>query len=195
MSGTDTIDRLDVAGLYSYHHEGPYDPASLARNLHSQSSPVAALRYGNQEAIKATPHENILDSVNGHRPLENVASIPSGGRDRFGRTYRYQEGPNLQVESGYRRWPGVEYKDDDIKGKGEPSFSIEKALKQHKMKAQNDEHDGIEMTTRPRNKSSSQVSTGVAREDDMQRSNSTGQAVGGGFRRRIGSLRRRREQE
>lgn len=31
----------------------------------------------------------------------------------------------------YKRWPGVQYHPDDIKGKGEPSYSIEKALKEH----------------------------------------------------------------
>ncbi len=29
----------------------------------------------------------------------------------------------------YKRWPGVQYLDSDVKGKGEPSYSLEKALK------------------------------------------------------------------
>jgi hypothetical protein len=102
----DTIDKLDVVG---YHHEGPYDAALLARNTSWESSPLAAVRDSNNEALKATPRENIIDSVQRHRPLDGTAAIPPGETDRFGRRYDYQEGDNMMIVDGgnYRRWPGV----------------------------------------------------------------------------------------
>jgi hypothetical protein len=102
----DSIDKLDVIG---YHHEGPYDAALLARNTSWESSPLAAVRDSNNEAIKATPRENIIDSVERHRPLDGTAVIPPGERDRFGREYNYKEGDNMMIVDGgnYRRWPGV----------------------------------------------------------------------------------------
>jgi len=105
--GTDTIDRLDTVGVAAYHHDGPYDATLLARNLNHKYSPVAATRGTNLEALKATPSEAIRDSVRGHRPLSDVAAVPSGMPDRYGRTYSYEEGPNLNVEMGYRRWEGI----------------------------------------------------------------------------------------
>jgi hypothetical protein len=102
----DSIDKLDVFG---YHHEGPYDAALLARNTSWESSPLAAVRDSNNEALKATPRENIIDAVERHRPLDGVAAIPPGQRDRFGREYQYKEGDNMMIVDGgnYRRWPGV----------------------------------------------------------------------------------------
>jgi hypothetical protein len=107
LPGPDTIDRLDLAGFSSYHHEGPYDAALLARNTSYKTSPVAALQYGTEQILRATPKEAVRDSLQRHRPLDGVAAIPPGGRDRFGRRYDYDEGANLMVEAGYRRWPGV----------------------------------------------------------------------------------------
>jgi hypothetical protein len=108
FQGADVIDRLDKTTL-SYHHEGPYDAASLARNLDYVHSPIAAIQDSNEEALRATPRENIIDAVTKHRPLEGVANIPPGMPDRFGRVLDYEEGADLQREAGgdYRRWPGV----------------------------------------------------------------------------------------
>jgi hypothetical protein len=107
--GPDSIDRLDVGPAGRYHHEGPYDAALLARNTSYESSPVAAVMGTNNEALRATPIENIRDSVEKHRPLDGVASVPPGTEDRFGRRYDYQEGDNLMITNGgnYKRWPGV----------------------------------------------------------------------------------------
>ncbi|KAF7196772.1 hypothetical protein HII31_01911 [Pseudocercospora fuligena] len=144
--GADTIDRLDPAiGGRAYHHEGPYDAALLARNTSYKSSPVAALQNSNEEALKATPQENVKDSLDRHKPLDGVAVVPPGMSDRFGRTYNYEEGADLMHEDnpdgpGYKRWGGEEYSPDDLKGKGEPSFSLDKAYKAHTI---ND--NGIEM--------------------------------------------------
>jgi hypothetical protein len=107
MPGPDTIDRLDPLG--KYHHEGPYDAALLARNTSIETSPLAAISDSNREAIKATPRENIIDSIQKHKPLDGTAVVPPGTQDRFGRTYEYQEGDNMMTTFGgdYKRWPGV----------------------------------------------------------------------------------------
>lgn len=105
----DIIDNLDNVGGARYHHEGPFDVAYLARNTSYESSPLQALQASNQEALKATPREKIIDSVEKHRPLDGVAITPPGMRDRMGNLYQYEEGPNLMIENGgnYKRWPGV----------------------------------------------------------------------------------------
>lgn len=184
--GADSIDKLDVIG---YHHEGPYDAALLARNTSYESSPLAAVTGTNAEALKATPRENVIDAVQRHRPLDGVAAIPPGQTDRFGRRYDYKEGDNMMIVDGgnYRRWPGVDYLPEDYKGKGEPSFSIEKALKEHKAQQKangtyqdraNAETSGIEMEGGPVN------------DEGVQRSGSKRHSLDG-LKRRIGSLRKK----
>jgi Pal1 cell morphology protein len=109
IPGTDVIDKLDVVPGRTYHHEGPYDATLLARNTSWESSPVAAVQGTNEEALKATPRENIIDAVERHRPLDGTAYIPPGGHDRFGRVYDYEEGSNMMIENGgnYKRWPEI----------------------------------------------------------------------------------------
>lgn len=106
--GADSIDGLDAVGG-SYHHEGPYDATLLAKNISIKSSPLEAVRNTNLEALKATPREKIRDSIQRHRPLDGVAIVPPGTRDRYGRKYNYEEGADLMIEDGgnYKRWPGV----------------------------------------------------------------------------------------
>lgn len=112
LPGADVIDRLDPAlGGVAYHHEGPYDAASLARNMNPKTAPVAALKTTNAEALKATPRENIKDALEGHKPLDGTAIVPPGEQDRFGRTYQYEEGADLMREGGsdgpgYKQWAG-----------------------------------------------------------------------------------------
>ncbi len=111
FQGADIIDRLDSSGLSQYHHEGPFDAASLARNRTTKYSPIAAVKDSNEEALRATPRENIVDAITRHRPLEGVANIPPGMPDRFGRVLHYEEGTDLQRDwltgGDYRRVPGV----------------------------------------------------------------------------------------
>ena len=100
------------------------------------------------------------------------------------------------------------YLPEDLKGKGEPSYSIEKALKQNKLRRRtiSDNHSGIEMTSpRPRPASSGTNISPAAvgeRYSDWQealRSSASGDAsssaaaAGGGglLRKRFGSLRKR----
>jgi hypothetical protein len=168
----------------------------------------------NEEALRATPREAIVDAVTKHRPLEGVANIPPGLPDRFGRVLDYEEGADLQREPGgdYRRWPGVvrcapncivelanlcqDYLPGDLKGKGEPSYSIEEALKKHKAVGDS----GTEMTPRRRNHSvgAHDAPEDVPLEDPfddnqgMRRSNTTGKGVSNSLKKRFGSLRRRK---
>lgn len=174
IPGADTVDRLDSTGpTLPYHHEGPYDAALLARNTSFESSPVAAVADSNREALKATPAEKIKDALEKHMPLEGTASVPPGERDQLGRVYNYEEGTDMMREANppggaYKQWPGVvscayirvshshanhtcqDYDRDDIKGKGEPAFSLDRALKAHTIHERDfDGHRGIEMSDRP----------------------------------------------
>jgi len=202
--GADAIDRLDRT-TFAYHHEGPYDAALLARNTSYKTSPVAAVAGTNEEALKATPLENVIDAISRHRPIDGVAELPPGVPDRFGRVLNYKEGADLQREEGgdYRRWPGVTYLEGDLKGKGEPSYSIEKALNDHQITGD----EGIELTTRSRNKSASRADESVVAsgsgtgnqsyadlDGDMRRSNTTGRKLSGGLKKRFGSLRKHKHE-
>ncbi|USP77094.1 uncharacterized protein yc1106_04368 [Curvularia clavata] len=189
FQGADVIDRLDKASIGRYHHEGPYDAASIARNRVEKYSPLAAVKDSNEEALKATPRENIIDAVQRHRPLEGVANIPPGMADRFGRVLDYEEGADLQREPGgdYRRWPGVQYHPDDLKGKGEPSFTIERALKEHKRTGDS----GTEMKTRS-HRARSAGNLDSPQVMGVSSSNNGEKSMGSAIKRRIGSIRRRK---
>jgi hypothetical protein len=223
MPGADTIDVLDrtvVGG--AYHHEGPYDATLLARNTSFQNSPVAAVKDSNEEALRATPRERIKDSLDKHMPLHGTAIIPPGMAGIDGIEMHYEEGDDLMRDEDapggpYKRWPGIKYHPDDFKGKGEPSFTIEKALKDHNESGHRrimSDGNSYEMQTpkrkpvpfRERSASGNNAdllglskATGSGTsysefEGDMRRSNTTGRRVGEGIRgdlkRRWGSLRR-----
>jgi len=113
MPRADSIDSLDLSMLGGpYHHEGPYDATLLARNTSFQSSPVAAVRDSNREALRATPRENIRDALDKHVPLQGTAVIPPGMSGIDGRTMQYEEGADLMREpdaagGAYKRWDHV----------------------------------------------------------------------------------------
>ena len=210
----DTVDALDTVGG-GYHHQGPFDATLFARNNSARVSPIVAVTGSNAEALRATPREKVMDSVQGHRPLDGVAAYPPGAADRNGHVYKYQEGENMMVEGApeggaYRRWPGVQYLPEDVKGKGEPSYSVEKALKEHNASGPGKQTSGdIEMTSRPRSSR-----TGARRSPELYRHNSVGatdpsshntgwgdsepgvsrtggsRRLSGGIKRRIGSIRK-----
>ncbi|KAJ9615680.1 hypothetical protein H2200_001756 [Cladophialophora chaetospira] len=203
----DTIDNLDNTAGGAWHHGGPYDATLFARN-NTTNSPLAALADSNAEALKATPKEKIIDSVRGHRPLDGVATFAPGNMDRNGNVYNYEEGDNMMIEGGpeggaYKRWPGVQYSPEDIKGKGEPSYSIEKALKEHKISDDGQKTNGtqgIEMRTRHR--SSSGVASGTVDrsgwddgEPAIGRSGSISKRLSGGLKKRFGSIKRSNREE
>lgn len=156
---TDVIDSLDTIGG-AYHHSGPYDAASAAQNRHKKYSPLDAVYDSNMEAIKATPREYIRDCLDKHMPLQGTSTIPPGFPDMRGHVMDYREGTDLMREPDagggpYKRWPDIvssavldvmgtnrreltpcpslkRYHPDDLKGKGEPSYTIEKDLKEKK---------------------------------------------------------------
>lgn len=136
----DIIDTLDSTGPgrgVTYHHDGPYDATMASRNRNKKYSPVEAVKDTNMEALKATPLEYVQDSLVKHVPLQGTAVIPPGMQDIAGRTMEYQEGTDMMREGAagggqYKRWEGYQYHPDDLKGKGEPSYTIEKQLKDHK---------------------------------------------------------------
>jgi len=199
-SGQDSIDNLDTSFLGGYHHDGPFEAASLARNRDLRSAPLAAIAGTNAEALKATPREMVIDSIRRHRPLHGVAYIPPGVEAPDGSKFYYEEGTDMNRFNGadYKRWPGIDYHPDDLKGKGEPSYSIEKALKDHKRAGDHRRvfsEGGIEMSSRPHRSSSLHVAGSGNEprysqwEGDLRRSDS---APKPGFVQRLGSLRRRK---
>lgn len=104
----DIIDQLDSAGIGLYHHEGPYDAVYAERNRTSKASPIEALRESNAEALKATPRERIVDSVENNRPLDGTAYYPPGQTDQVGHRYDYEEGANMMNDYGnFVRFPGL----------------------------------------------------------------------------------------
>ncbi|KAJ9629207.1 uncharacterized protein PV06_00713 [Exophiala oligosperma] len=193
----DTIDSLDHSGGSAWHHGGPYDATLFARN-NSSNSPLAALADSNAEALKATPKERVIDSVVRHRPLDGVATYAPGDTDRMGNIYNYREGDNMMIEGGpeggaYKRWPGIQYLPEDIKGKGEPSYSIEKALKEHHIHDEKVSADGgIEMETKSRHRSSSGAAPRSSWDDENQigRSGSF-KRLSGGLKKRFGSIKKK----
>lgn len=94
------------------------------------------------------------------------------------------------------------YLPEDYKGKGEPSFSLEKALKDHKKDHRRILSEGNSYEMQPQNgsfssrqRSSSGSQPGNAMnnsefEGQVRRSNTTGRRVGEGLKKRFGSLRR-----
>ncbi|EGP87637.1 unnamed protein product [Zymoseptoria tritici ST99CH_1E4] len=211
LPGPDTIDRLDPAlGGKPYHHEGPYDAALMSRNNNPKYAPIAALQETNQEAIKATPQENIRDALERHQPLDGVAIVPPGVPDRFGRTYEYEEGADLMHEDnpdgpGYKRWPGKDYDKNDLKGKSEPAYSLDRHLRKTSL---ND--NGIEMSDRSNKKDHRdpvELAGGESKYVDMEFAKTNDHDAGGnagvqrsgslraGLKKRIGSLRRKKDSD
>ncbi|PGH16376.1 hypothetical protein AJ80_05226 [Polytolypa hystricis UAMH7299] len=113
----DVIDRLDTTPGGYYHHEGPFDAASREKNMSKKRSPLYAVRGSTAEALKATPREKIVDSIQKQRPIDGVAFYPPGTTDRNGHTYDYEEGYNMMTEDrgNFRRWPGMKFRDEDFK--------------------------------------------------------------------------------
>ncbi|KAI1182732.1 hypothetical protein F5B17DRAFT_449312 [Nemania serpens] len=132
----DQIDLLDdvapVGG--AYHHGGPYDATLASRNRDVRHAPLAAVAESNQQALKATPAANIVDAVTRRVPLQGTASVPPGEPDYGGNVMDYEEGADVMREpdaagGAYRRYEHVQYHPQDLKGKGEPSYTVERDLK------------------------------------------------------------------
>lgn len=213
VSDVDTIDALDTIGGM-YHHGGPYDPTLASRNVNVKYPPVDAVHEGNMEAIRATPKEYLQDSLVRHMPLQGIASIPPGETDMSGNVMDFQEGADLMRENdagggAYKRWEGIQYHPDDLKGKGEPSYTYErdkskgKGLQRGEYEMQSGVNgDGI-LGPAPLYRSVSNsdkrhtTATAVAADESsssgVRRSNTTGKKLSDGLKRRFGSIRRKRD--
>ncbi|KAM5355105.1 hypothetical protein ACJ41O_001751 [Fusarium nematophilum] len=214
MPMTDTIDALDTIGG-TYHHGGPYDATLASRNRNKMYSPLAAVEDSNREAIRATPREYLEDSLQRRMPLQGTASVPSGNQDFKGNTIEYEEGADLMRESdaaggAYKRYVGIPYHPDDLKGKGEPSFTYERDLKEKKRQRRGEpveyelssdmrgsrrppvtHHRSFSENPRP-----SSARDGISTSEGLRRNNSTGRhRLSDGLRRRFGSMRRKKAEE
>lgn len=219
---SDIVDTLDQAAPLEdaiYHHPGPFDPVMKARNTNKRYSPVEAVKDTNMEALKATPVEFLKDSMDKHVPLQGTAIVPPGMQDMAGRTMDYQEGADLMRErdapgGAYRRWDHIPYLDEDLKGKGEPSYTIEKEEKgkgkEINRKPIPPSKDAYEMQPRsmsgihhkplpspPVGDGSNPFSDSYATTatGNMGRSNTTGRSLAASIKRRLGSLRRRPKED
>lgn len=70
------------------------------------------MRGTNNEALKATPRENIRDALDKHVPLQGTAVIPPGMAGLDGGPMNYKEGADLMREEdapggAYKRWEHV----------------------------------------------------------------------------------------
>ncbi|KAF7559020.1 hypothetical protein G7046_g5146 [Stylonectria norvegica] len=212
---TDIIDALDTIGG-TYHHGGPYDATLASRNRNQKYSPVAAVQESNLEAIRATPSEYMADSLNKHMPLQGTATIPSGETDMSGRRISYEEGADLMREpdaagGAYKRYDGIQYLPDDLKGKGEPSYTYEKDLKERKRlrngePAEYEMQSGVNGRRRPpvthhrsfsneHPEPSPTAADGFTNSTDLRRNNTTGKRLSDGLKRRFGSIRRKKSDE
>ncbi|KAI0466599.1 hypothetical protein F4859DRAFT_518855 [Xylaria cf. heliscus] len=140
----DQIDALDdIAPGGIWHHDGPFEAALASRNRDARYAPLAAVAEGNRAALRATPAVNVADAVTRHVPLQGTSTVPPGGVDYTGNVMDYEEGADLMREpdaagGAYKRYEHVQYHPDDLKGKGEPSFTIERDLKAGKGKKRKD---------------------------------------------------------
>ncbi|KAK5663547.1 hypothetical protein OQA88_3978 [Cercophora sp. LCS_1] len=226
---SDPIDALDHTGPIpeaTYHHGGPFDPTMKSRNTNKMYSPVEAVKDSNIEALKATPAEFVQDSLTKHVPLQGIASVPPGMKDMSGRTMQYHEGADLMREKdapggAYKRWDDLTYRDDDLKGKGEPAFSMDQDIKNKQlarkpvatqdgmtfeMQAQRVSghrkdnsayvrHRSVSNTDDappPPPKDSSNVFLNDNYSSGIRRSNTTGKSLTESLKRRFGSLRRKK---
>ncbi|KAI1774767.1 hypothetical protein F4818DRAFT_72481 [Hypoxylon cercidicola] len=203
----DPIDVLDDTGIGgAYHHDGPYDATLASRNKDKRVAPVEAVKYGNSEALKATPRENVLDSLERHVPLQGTANIPPGQRDMSGRLMQYEEGADVMRETDapggpYRRYDGINYHPDDLKGKGEPAYTLEEKLKeQERLKQRSSDHSGVyEMQPTARTTGVNSKNDNILARERSASLDSAGPSTGrskrlsDGIKRRIGSIRRKHD--
>ncbi|EWC45184.1 hypothetical protein DRE_06072 [Drechslerella stenobrocha 248] len=129
----DTIDQLDTSfGMFTFHHDGPYEATLSHRNRNPLKSPVRATRYGNELALRATAPQDIENSLQFGRPLDGVAAFPPGTQLSNGDTLQYEEYDVHRKDGNFRRYPGFVYRDEDLKGKGIEGFDGDLEAKKKK---------------------------------------------------------------
>lgn len=185
IPGPDTIDRLGaVTEGVPYHHDGPYEATLLARQVPGYA-PVDAVKGSNAAALAATPQANIVDCLEKHYPLQGTAMFPPG----FGGLGDYEEYDVMIRDGDYKRWKHMEYKPEDRKGKGEPSYTLDELDKQRRLRYKDNQikPEEYEMHSASRQRSSSLPGSGSknpfssvdGRMDGLSR-----------LKRRFGSLKR-----
>ncbi|PSR82778.1 hypothetical protein BD289DRAFT_436846 [Coniella lustricola] len=210
----DTIDRLDDTAFGGYyHHGGPYDATRPSFNRNHKLSPIAATNEGNKAAWEATPREAQMDALLKGRPLDGVGIVPPGERAMNGQVMDYEEGEDLmrQMSPGggaYKRWPGIQYDPNDLKGKGMPGYTIDEERKRaeaaemgvgrsrsmrHRATANGEyemvsQHGKSPVLVRQRSSSTSAI---VGSSSGNYSSRSGGSNLTQGLKRRLGSLRRK----
>ncbi|RDA85927.1 hypothetical protein CP532_0833 [Ophiocordyceps camponoti-leonardi (nom. inval.)] len=203
---TDSIDALDSSTPegHHYHHAGPYEAALPIRNLNPRLSPLAATHASNVEALRATPRQNVLDSLRLHKPIHGVASVPSGGVDGQGNRMEYEEGADIMRDSDaaggpYKRWPGLDYHPDDLKGKGEPAYTTTMARSKKRLSMPVLPSSSSPFTTvtsppalltSPEEEEEESNETAAHREGHRHRRSLSRVRLTDGIIRRIGSVRR-----
>ncbi|KUI70431.1 hypothetical protein VM1G_05879 [Cytospora mali] len=209
----DTIDQLDTTSFGGpYHHGGPYDATLRSFNVNKHYSPVAAVKEGNKAAWEATPREAQLDALLKGRPLDGVASVPPGERALNGEIMEYEYGTDMfrDPDAGggaYNRWPGLKYHPDDLKGKAEPGFTIDRERKAReaagvgRSQSVRERRGEYEMVPqRPRGDSDGRKRArsppvfsrlGRDRSSSAAATTSLPKEIAEGLKRRIGSLRRK----
>lgn len=78
----DIIDSLDHSAYYMYHHEGPFDAASRARNKVSDGGPLEALAGQHNVSPKPPRRDNNPDNR-----FAKQFHLPPGTVDREGRVH------------------------------------------------------------------------------------------------------------
>lgn len=87
-----------------------------------------ALKESTAAILAATPAASIRDCLENHYPLQGTAMYPPG----VGGLGDYEEYDVMVKDGNYKRWDHMTYRDEDRKGKGEPSYTIEEFEKQQK---------------------------------------------------------------
>jgi len=196
IPGVDLVDSLDGSPFGQYHHEGPFDATLASRNQNPYTAPVAAVAESNAQALNATAPEHIRDAVNGHRPLDGVAEYPPGEADASGRTYNYRE-TNLMTDEG-----GDLGKYKGLEDKFEPTEDDQEMQKQANLyeirdgttTAQGSTTTGIEMQDRPKSKKGVDIRENeIDGEPSQSTSKRHSHSLSDGLKKRIGSLRRKKD--
>jgi len=83
-------------------------------------------------ALKATAPQDIENSLHFGRPLDGVALFPPGSKVSGSDSLDYEEYDVNRQDGNFRRYPGLKYRDEDLKGKGIEGYDGDLKEKQEK---------------------------------------------------------------
>jgi len=193
IPGVDLIDSLDGSPFGQYHHEGPFDATLASRNQNPHYAPVAAVAESNAQALNATSPEHIRDAMQGHRPLDGFAEVPPGEADRTGRRYDYRE-TNLMTDEGgdLGKYKNLQDKYTPIGVDEELQKRDQYELRNGSTTAQSGTSTAIEMEDHPKAKKNVEIQEAEV-EGEGSHHASKRHSLSDGLKKRIGSLRRKKE--